>query len=317
MQVRTIAVGVCTFRRPEQLARCLQSLAALDRPDAAGFCIIIADNDPEGSARPVVERFREGAGCGVYYAVEVRRGIPFARNNIIERAVRLGITDLACIDDDEYVYPGWLVTLWDRYVSSGADVMAGYVETVYPAETPRWIIEGKFFQNAQRPAGTPLSTAATGNVVFNVQKLAVQWGLRFDERFGLAGGSDTDFFYRAARQGAVMMWTADAPAYEELARERMRLSYLLKNRFRKSNLKPGYALLTIPQKTALFLGLLKKIIMGVLVLPVSLVRGFSRFAGVLNDTVAAIANMLALLGWRFRWDEYTGSSERNAKPPDS
>lgn len=316
MGARNLAVGVCTCRRPEQLWRCLQSLAQLERPAAVDVCVIIADNDPAGSARPVAERFSAAAGCAVHYGVEPRRGIPFARNNVIERAVKIGITDLAFIDDDEYVSPGWLATLWDRYIGSGADVMAGYVETVYPPGTPRWIIEGNFFQNARRAAGTPLRTAATGNVLFNLHTLAVQRGLRFDEGFGAAGGSDTDFFYRAARQGAVIMWTADAPVFEVLARERMCLSYLLKSRFRKSNLKPGYAELAASQKIALFFGLLKKIITGVLILPVSPVHGFSSVARALSDMVAALANMMALLGWRIRWDEYRGPSARDAEKAD-
>jgi hypothetical protein len=50
---------------------------------------------------------------------------------------------------------------------------------------------------------------------------------------------------------------------------------------------------------------------------VSALRGFSSFARALNDTVAALANMMALLGWRIRWDEYRGPSARDAGKADS
>jgi len=313
MNARHLAIGLCTFRRPEQLSGCLQSLGAMDCPENIPLCLIVADNDPQGSALGVVNNFRVTAPFPVHYRVEERPGIPCARNRVLHEAATLGITDLAFIDDDEYVEAQWLVTLWGRYISSGADVMAGYVTTIYPPETPQWIKEGNFFQNPKRQSGTLLTSAATGNVLFNFQKLAVEWDFSFDERFGLAGGSDSDFFSRAAKKGAVIQWTDDAVVYELLAQERMCLSYLLKNRFRKSNLKLGYADLSLPQKTGLFFGLAKKIICCLLALPLSFFAGFSGFAAALSRTVGAIANMLALLGCRITWNQYNSSTVKNAK----
>jgi hypothetical protein len=54
------AIGLCICRRPEQLFGCLQSLGAIDRQENIPLCLIIAENDPIGSAeagsqdRPVV-----------------------------------------------------------------------------------------------------------------------------------------------------------------------------------------------------------------------------------------------------------------------
>ena len=90
-------------------------------------------------------------------------------------------------------------------------------------------------------------------------------------------------------------------------------AYLLKNRFRKSNLKLGYADLSLPQKTGLFFGLAKKIICCLLALPLSFFAGFSGFAAALSRTVGAIANMLALLGCRITWNQYNSSTVKNAK----
>ena len=313
MNARHLAIGLCTFRRPEQLSGCLQSLGAMDCPENISLCLIVADNDPEVSALDVVNNFRATAAFPVHYRVEEQPGIPSARNRVLHEAATLGITDMAFIDDDEYVEAQWLVTLWGRYISSGADVMAGYVTTIYPPETPQWIKEGNFFQNPKRQSDTFLTSAATGNVLFNFQKLAVAWDLSFDERFGLAGGSDSDFFSRAAKKGAAIQWTDDAVVYELLAKERMCLAYLLKNRFRKSNLKLGYADLSLSQKTGLFFGLAKKIICSILALPLSFFAGFSGFAAALSRTVGAIANILALLGCRITWNQYNSSTVKNAK----
>jgi hypothetical protein len=282
----------------------------MDRPDSIPLSVIVADNDPTGSALKIVNAFKATVDFPVYYAVEKRQGIPCARNNILRQASRLGITDLAFVDDDEYVDAGWLVTLWQRYISSGADVMSGYVTTVYPPGTPSWIKKGNFFQNPRRQSDTPLMSAATGNVVFNLKKLAGEWGLAFDERFGRSGGSDSDFFSRAAQHGAVIQWTEDAVVYESLAEERMRLSYLLKNRFRKSNLKPGYVGLSPAKKKELFFVLVKKLGHCLLVLPLSVFSGFSAFVAALSRTVAAAANLMALLGWRIKWDEYHNASKK-------
>ena len=60
MNDRHCAIGLCTCRRPEQLSGCLQSLGAMDRLETIPLCLIIADNDPTGSAevgsqdRPVI-----------------------------------------------------------------------------------------------------------------------------------------------------------------------------------------------------------------------------------------------------------------------
>ena len=50
---RRIDICVCTFRRPE-LADKLRSLAALAMPAGFGIGVIIADNDDEPTAEPLV-----------------------------------------------------------------------------------------------------------------------------------------------------------------------------------------------------------------------------------------------------------------------
>jgi hypothetical protein len=57
MNDRHCAIGLCTCRRPEQMSGCLQSLGAMDRPENIPLCLIIADNDPTGSAESVVDTF--------------------------------------------------------------------------------------------------------------------------------------------------------------------------------------------------------------------------------------------------------------------
>ena len=73
------------------------------KPKGLALCIIIADNDHEGSALTVVEEFNAMTLIPIYYTVEPKKGIAFARNNVLNTAKFHGITDLAFIDDDELV----------------------------------------------------------------------------------------------------------------------------------------------------------------------------------------------------------------------
>ena len=67
----TVAVCALTFRRPHGLDALLASLAALDHP--GGACdvkVVIVDNDPDGSAEPVVDRWRHEFPWELVYVVE-------------------------------------------------------------------------------------------------------------------------------------------------------------------------------------------------------------------------------------------------------
>ena len=99
-----------TFRRPRGLEALLTSLAKLDNPGPGyGVKVIIVDNDPDGSARSIVETCRTTMPWELVYTVEPRRGIPFGRNTAVRTA---GDADfVAFLDDDEVAEPDWLTEL--------------------------------------------------------------------------------------------------------------------------------------------------------------------------------------------------------------
>lgn len=301
MQVQKIAIGVCTYKRPALLGKCLQSLRELMRP-AVPVCIIIADNDPAGSGGPVVEDFVRDADLYVQYCVEPQRGIPFARNAVLREALRLNITELAFIDDDEYADSMWLVSLWDYYRRSGADVVRGHVETVYPPETPDWIVAGKFHQRSRHGTGTVFTWAATNNVLFNFQKIAIEQGCRFDQAFGLSGGSDEDFFRRAHMHGAVIRYVENAIVYEPLQPERMSVAYYLKRKWRVKN-----TLHVSGPVRVRFISLreeFRSLLRALLFLMGSPHAGRHVIVKRLGDVVVPLARIAALLGIHIAWKEY-------------
>jgi O-antigen biosynthesis protein len=99
-----IEVLIATRHRPESLARCLNSLTALDHPS---FAVLVVDNGPTDETRQVVHRFAR-AGLPVRYLVEAQPGASRARNRGLAEATA---PLLAVTDDDTVVDPAWLAQL--------------------------------------------------------------------------------------------------------------------------------------------------------------------------------------------------------------
>ncbi|WKU07181.1 glycosyltransferase family 2 protein [Micromonospora sp. HUAS LYJ1] len=120
-----ITVVVCTRERPEELARCLDSLLAQPYPN---FRVLVVDNAPTTDAtRAVVAR---AASRGpVERIVEPRPGLSFARNRAVTAAPG---EILAWIDDDEVADPHWLSEVARALADHPeADVVSG---VIVPAE---------------------------------------------------------------------------------------------------------------------------------------------------------------------------------------
>lgn len=99
------SVVVCSRDRPEDLRRCLSSLAIQDHPD---YAVWVVDNAPaSGVTRLVVESF--DAKMDLHYVAEPCPGLSRARN----AALRSDLDGdwVAWLDDDEVADPMWLTEL--------------------------------------------------------------------------------------------------------------------------------------------------------------------------------------------------------------
>jgi len=225
-----IAICICTRQRPGSLRRTLDELNRLElRSPQPEVRLLVVDNDPSGSARPVVEAAGERSRWPMDYLVEPSAGIPFARNRCLlatEDADRI-----AFIDDDEIPSPQWLQRLNEALDRYGAQVAAGPVESILPEPVPEWVRQGDFFRHAEWPDGSFIDVAFTGNVLFRREILAAvsPW---FDERMALTGGSDANFFRRVTAAGFRIVWVAGAVVQEEVPASRMTVSWILKRQFR-------------------------------------------------------------------------------------
>lgn len=224
-------VAVCTFRRPEQLALTLNSIGHAVSEVRARASIVVADNDATASASQTVERFRATVTVPVYYLIEPVQNIALVRNRCLDLAKTKNCDAIAFIDDDECADPSWLKELLAARTAYGAHVVFGPVLPEYPSDSPRWIVEGQFFERQRHETGAEVQLGGTGNVLID-RRFIEYFPLRFAPEFGLTGGSDTEFFSRCAKYGARMIWSDKAIVRETVQRSRMNLRWLLRRSFR-------------------------------------------------------------------------------------
>jgi len=250
------AIGVITFRRPEQLERLLDALSRLRQP-RGGLEVIVVDNDPQASGRAVATRER-GAGSStlaVRYCVEPEPGIVAARNRCVAEFLSTGAASLAFIDDDEWPKDdSWLINLLDAMQRSAADVVAGDVLSTAGDGTPEWATR-ILYEPSRRPPGAPVPIFYTGNVLI-ARRVLEYFAPPFDTRFAMTGASDYHFALRCARAGFTAVF-ADALVLEEFPADRATLGWFLRRGFRsgagftRSHLLEDPLIAAVPRTLAL------------------------------------------------------------------
>ena len=225
--MKDVDILIPTFRRPEQLARALRSVAS--RPDACEnvAAVVVVDNAPEASAAGVVETLRPALAAPVTYVHEPRPGVATARNaGLAASASPL----VAFLDDDEEASPGWLDALRSAHLHLGATVTFGPVRGVAPdapAELRPYL--DRFFSR-EGPAETGLTSVVYGCGNSMVTRATALVGAEpFDRGSDLTGGEDDRLFSALRARGLQFGWAAEAWVYEPA--HRARLGYALKRAF--------------------------------------------------------------------------------------
>ncbi len=213
--VPSLTVAICTKDRPENLARCLQSLLNLQAPTWA-WEILVVDNAPSD------ERTRDLAALfpQVRYVREPKPGLDFARNCALHSATG---ELLAYLDDDVVVDRKWLEGLMEAWAENpDAAAFTGLV-LPYELTTEAQILfeqRGGFrrgfekIRYGQVLPGNPLHPCGAGifgagcNMSFRRNILLKIGG--FDEALDtgatLPGGGDLDIFYRVIRAGYPLVY---------------------------------------------------------------------------------------------------------------
>jgi glycosyltransferase involved in cell wall biosynthesis len=225
-----VAVCACTYLRPRGLARLLEGLAVLEVPEGVAVEVVIVDNDPAGSGRPVVEAARSRFPFPLRYVGEPTPGIVAARNAATRAAAGSGPVAVAFLDDDEWPSPRWLAELLRVGEETGAEVVTGTVEPVFDEEPPAWARHGGFFERPRHPDGERIHYARTSNVLIGPAALAVS-----DPPFadtGSDGGEDTLLFHRVHLAGLPIVWADGATVYESVPASRVSPRWIVLRQYR-------------------------------------------------------------------------------------
>ena len=225
-----VAVTVCTRERPTLLRACLESLVSQRLPTGVSLLIVVVENDDFPRSADIVEELSRASGVAMFYAHEPRLGIPIARNRALSISLQHQPDWIAFIDDDETAAEGWLVNFVAVANSLRCDVLQGPVESLYPEAPPLWM---KITARKHQPTGCALRTAATSNTFMRARVACPSGlGLRFNEKMRFTGGSDNDYFYRAAALGARICWSNETLVFESVPRVRLSLRWQLNRSMR-------------------------------------------------------------------------------------
>ncbi len=233
MQVR---IAVLTYKRPQDIAAALPRLltqAESVRTDTVTADIVVVDNDPDGGARTFVESFAaDHPTTAVIYQNETAPGIAAARNRALDTAD--GIDLLVFIDDDERPSERWLELLLETYRTHRSAAVVGSVVSEYEVEPDAWVQSGRFFDRRRLPTGTKLDVAATNNLLLDLHQIR-SYGLRFDQQFGLTGGSDTMFTRTLHKLGGELIWCDEAVVVDVVPAARVTRDWVLRRAFRSGS----------------------------------------------------------------------------------
>lgn len=288
MKQNHVSVCICTFRRPEMLARLLEELAK-QNTDGFSFSVVVCDNDASRSAEPTVLDFARRSPVTATYCHEPRQNIALARNRSIEAAEG---DHIAFMDDDEFPAPEWLAKLWQTLHQFDAAGVLGPVRPHFDQPPPAWIVRGRFCERPEHPTGFLMdwNECRTGNLLFRRAIIPAD-ELPFREQFG-TGGEDKDFFMRMTERGSVFRWCNEAVAYETVPPSRQTRGYML----HRALLRGRNSLKFSRGRAVLIVKSLLAVPLYALVLPVTLLLGQHRFMCYSIKFCDHFGRLLALLG---------------------
>lgn len=227
--INSVVIAVLTYKRPEDIGVALPRLLEQAALATVPCSVLVIDNDPDGSARTMVESFD---APNLSYANEQHPGIAAARNRALAESG--GHDLLIFIDDDEVPVADWLNLLLAQYSLTRPAAVAGPVISEFEEEPSDWVAAGEFFKRRRMPSGTPLTVAATNNLLLDLHQVR-ELGLEFDERFGLSGGSDTLFTRQLLQRGGAMVWCDEAVVIDRVPSNRLTRDWVLRRSLRSGN----------------------------------------------------------------------------------
>ncbi len=225
------SVCIATYKRPSNLKDLIFSIEKQSMPDGGKIEIIIVDNDPEGSAKDIVNDIKESFKVPILYFDQSIKNISLTRNVAVKNA---NGDFLLFIDDDEYADSEWVINLYSTLKEYNADGVFGLVIPEFENSAPDWIRNKEFYYSPVDKTGSRARYTYTSNCLIKA-KLLKQFDEPFNVNFGLTGGEDAELFDRLQKEGANFITCTDGIVYENITADRATLSYIFIRFFKGGN----------------------------------------------------------------------------------
>ncbi len=228
-----ISLIIPTHNRAAQLITALQSVVRQDLPASEWECVAVDNASTDDTQTQFAAFAKQYPALNLHMVFEAEPGASHARNRGITEAQ----ADLiACIDDDERVYPGFLRAYLDFFdMHPTAAVAGGRIIAEYVCGRPTWMST-----YAEIPIANPMDFGAEvrvfpagrvpggGNMAF--RRSAVEKYGAFNPSLGrvgreLIGGEENDFFERMLRGGESCWYVPDAVMWHIIPPEKLTVAY--------------------------------------------------------------------------------------------
>lgn len=237
-----ISVLMPTFRRPSLLPKALASLASQQGCQLGDFEVVVVDNCPDASARPVFDCAVEAYGTfmRMQYLHEPRPGISHARNTALAAARG---SHVLFLDDDQEAAPTLIAHYLRAMSLSHAAILVGPVTAEFePGGEAE--VDADMRDYFARSYAVPdladitddIARLGTNNSLFDRQ-LCFPEAVPFEPSLGLLGGEDTLVFRRIRQRGLRFIWVVGAIAHEFVPLQRQTQSYVRLRRFRSGQIR--------------------------------------------------------------------------------
>jgi GT2 family glycosyltransferase len=221
-----IYIGIITCNRLAGLKNLLTSIMSLKTPEGSSLSVVVVDNDPLGSALEVVKQFNT---IDLIYEIETKKGIPYARNKVLN-LIPDNADYLAMVDDDEEVTPSWLEELIKMQKMHNSIAVIGSVYPKFSSEKNDFFVE--YFTKNPYQNGETIKYGTTCNVLFEWSQF-LKSKKTFEVKMRYTGGTDTLLFMKLASEGFISKFATNAVVYEYIPDSRANYDWVKLRAFRE------------------------------------------------------------------------------------
>ena len=224
-----ISIVIPTFQRPDGIKTALNSVE-IQNPGERPLEIVVADNDPAGSAEQFVRSYSKTCQYDITYVHVPKPGVSNARNGALKNVRGRFVIFL---DDDMQAREGWLEALLKTSLKYEAGIVfsAAIAKMPNPGD-PRNKYMAPFFSSMfhNKPEGLVNETLGTGGCLLDLSKCELP-DPPFDTSLNETGGEDDILFDYLRQNGTKAAWSPSAKSWEIVPASRANTQYIWARNF--------------------------------------------------------------------------------------